>query len=42
MRANFVGTLIYMPLDYNGFGELPHENVSHFLTSNDIDLSSVI
>ena len=42
MRANFVGTLPDTPLDCNGSNELPRENVGHFLTSNDIDLSSII
>ena len=42
MRENFVGTLPNMPLDCNGSDELPHDNVDHFPTSNNIDLSSII
>ena len=42
VRANFDGTLPDAPLDCNGYDELPHENVGHFPTSNDIDLSSII
>ena len=42
VRANFARTLPDTPLDYNGSDELPHDNVGHFPTTNDIDLSSII
>ena len=42
VRVNFAGTLPDTPRDYNGSDELSHENVGHFPTTNDIDLSRII